>query len=219
MVRQRSPAKGHRTAHYATFAPWGSNRNSHKQQGIARPCSSSGWIRRALIDCNTEPGKENVKESNCARNHCATNRECFVTTTFLINHPITTSQFAALLAQTSLGARRPLEHPATLQGMLDNANLLITAWQGETLVGVARSVTDFCFCCYLSDLAVAESVQGQGIGKALVRETFLQLQPGCKLILLAAPQAVAYYPKLGFSQHPSAWVMSSLDELVLDELA
>ncbi len=142
-----------------------------------------------------------------------------MTTTFLVNHPITTAQFAALLAQTSLGARRPLDHPATLQGMLDNANLLITAWQGEILVGVARSVTDFHFCCYLSDLAVAESVQGQGIGKALIRETFLQLQPGCKLILLAAPQAVAYYPKLGFSQHPSAWVMSSLDELVLDELA
>ncbi len=140
-----------------------------------------------------------------------------MTTTLLVNHPITTAQFA----QTSLGARRPLEHPATLQGMLDNANLLLTAWQGETLVGVARSVTDFHFCCYLSDLAVAESVQGQGqgIGKALIRETFLQLQPGCKLILLAAPQAVAYYPKLGFSQHPSAWVMSSLDELVLDELA
>nr|WP_234898228.1 GNAT family N-acetyltransferase [Aeromonas veronii] len=56
--------------------------------------------------------------------------------------------------------------------MLDHANLLITAWQGETLVGVARSVTDFHFCCYLSDLAVTESVQGQGIGKALIRETF-----------------------------------------------
>ncbi|MGL5090759.1 MAG: hypothetical protein ACRC8B_07460 [Aeromonas sobria] len=66
-VRQRSPAKGHRTAHYATFAPWGSNRNSHKQQGIARACSSLGWIWRALIDCNTEPGKENVKESNYAQ--------------------------------------------------------------------------------------------------------------------------------------------------------
>ncbi|MGL5557075.1 MAG: GNAT family N-acetyltransferase, partial [Aeromonas veronii] len=77
-----------------------------------------------------------------------------MTTTFLVNHPITTAQFAALLAQTSLGARRPLDHPDTLQGMLDHANLLITAWQGETLVGVARSVTDFHFCCYLSDLAV-----------------------------------------------------------------
>lgn len=138
---------------------------------------------------------------------------------YFANKTVTVLQFAELLAQTSLGARRPLDYPAILQGMLDNANLLITAWQGETLVGVARSVTDFHFCCYLSDLAVAESVQGQGIGKALIRETFLQLQPGCKLILLAAPQAVAYYPKLGFSQHPSAWVMSSLDELVLDELA
>ncbi len=216
-MRQRSPAKGHRTGHYATFAPWGSNRNSHKQQGIARTCLSSVWIRRWLIDCSTDAAKRTPKRPK-ARNRRSTTGE-LSSTTFLVNHPITTAQFAALLAQTSLGARRPLDHPATLQGMLDNANLLITAWQGETLVGVARSVTDFHFCCYLSDLAVAESVQGQGIGKALIRETFLQLQPGCKLILLAAPQAVAYYPKLGFSQHPSAWVMSNLDELVLDELA
>lgn len=140
-----------------------------------------------------------------------------MTTTYLVNHPISAAQFAALLAQTSLGGRRPLDHPATLQGMLDNANLLVTAWQGEALVGVARSVTDFHYCCYLSDLAVGESVQGLGIGKALIRETFLQLQPGCKVILLAAPQAVTYYPKLGFGQHPSAWVMSSLDELERDE--
>ncbi|WP_042011293.1 GNAT family N-acetyltransferase [Aeromonas fluvialis] len=133
---------------------------------------------------------------------------------FLINQPITALQFVALLEQTTLGARRPIDNLATLLGMLDHANLLVTAWQGTSLVGVARSVTDFHFCCYLSDLAVAESVQGQGIGKALIRETFLQLQPGCKLILLAAPQAVDYYPKLGFSQHPSAWVMNSLDELI-----
>ena len=133
---------------------------------------------------------------------------------FLINQPITALQFVALLEQTTLGARRPIDNLATLQGMLDHANLLVTAWQGTSLVGLARSVTDFHFCCYLSDLAVAESVQGQGIGKALIRETFLQLQPGCKLILLAAPQAVDYYPKLGFSQHPSAWVMNSLDELI-----
>ena len=133
---------------------------------------------------------------------------------FLINQPITALQFVALLEQTTLGARRPIHNLATLQGMLEHANLLVTAWQGETLVGVARSVTDFHFCCYLSDLTVAESVQGLGIGKRLIRETFLQLQPGCKLILLAAPQAVEYYPKLGFSQHPSAWTMNSLDELI-----
>ncbi|RQM58200.1 N-acetyltransferase [Aeromonas enteropelogenes] len=136
-----------------------------------------------------------------------------VNTTLRVNHPITPEAFVQLLAKTTLGARRPTENLSTIQGMLDNAGLLVTAWQGEELVGVARSVTDFCYCCYLSDLAVAEAVQGQGIGKALIRETFLQLQPGCKLILLAAPQAVDYYPRLGFGQHPSAWVMNSLDEL------
>ncbi len=126
---------------------------------------------------------------------------------------ISAAQFIQLLQQTTLGGRRPIDNAPCIQGMLDNASLLVTAWQDDMLVGVARSVTDFYYCCYLSDLAVSEQVQAQGIGRELIRQTFLALQPGCKLILLSAPQAVAYYPHIGFRQHSSAWVMSSVDEL------
>ena len=129
------------------------------------------------------------------------------------SRPVSTAQFIQLLQQTSLGNRRPVDKPEIIAGMLQHADLLVTAWQNEELVGVARSVTDFYYCCYLSDLAVSERVQAQGIGKALIRHTFLALQPGCKLILLSAPQAVDYYPHIGFSQHPSAWVMSGVEEL------
>ncbi|QUX97034.1 GNAT family N-acetyltransferase [Marinomonas sp. CT5] len=132
---------------------------------------------------------------------------------YKVNQSITSAQFIELLSKTTLGARRPIDQVETIDAMLENANLLITAWQGEHLVGVARSVTDFAFCCYLSDLAVDESVQSSGIGKTLIRMTKEALQPKCSLILLSAPQAVDYYPKIGFIQHNSAWVLSNIDDL------
>lgn len=126
---------------------------------------------------------------------------------YQVNTPISVEQFTGLLSETSLGARRPLDDLTCMEGMLRHADLLITAWAGEKLVGVARSVTDFHYCCYLSDLAVSESAQHGGIGKALIALTCRQLAPKCKLILLAAPLAQEYYPKIGFEKHPSAWTL------------
>ena len=79
------------------------------------------------------------------------------------NYPISVEQFIALLNKTTLGARRPLEDEKRVATMLHHADLLVTAWDGKQLVGVARSVTDFAYCCYLSDLAVDEQYQKQGI--------------------------------------------------------
>ncbi|MDE8601877.1 GNAT family N-acetyltransferase [Marinomonas sp. RSW2] len=132
---------------------------------------------------------------------------------YKINQTITADQFIGLLSRTSLGARRPIDQVETIDAMLANANLLVTAWQGDRLVGVARSVTDFAFCCYLSDIAVDESIQSSGIGKTLIRMTKEALKPTCSLILLSAPQAVGYYPKIGFTQHNSAWVLTDIDDL------
>jgi len=91
--------------------------------------------------------------------------------------------------------------------MLENANLLATAWSVSRLVGVARSVTALAYCCYLSDLAVDVDFQRRGIGKKLIRETRKNLGPRCNLILLAAPNAVDYYPRIGFTPHWSACVL------------
>lgn len=70
-------------------------------------------------------------------------------------------------------------------------------------------MTDFSYCCYLSDLAVAREFQGQGIGRELIRQTRGRLGPRCKLLLLSAPAAVDYYPKLGFRKHPQAWYLDA----------
>ncbi|WP_404425917.1 GNAT family N-acetyltransferase [Nibricoccus sp. IMCC34717] len=93
--------------------------------------------------------------------------------------------------------------------MLKHANLICTAWDRDMLIGVARSVTDYSFCCYLSDLAVDVAYQRSGVGIRLIQETQSSLGSNCKLILLAAPNARAYYPKIGFAPHDSAWVIEA----------
>jgi GNAT superfamily N-acetyltransferase len=92
-----------------------------------------------------------------------------------------------------------------LQRMLDAADLLVTAWDGKQLVGVARSLTDFSFACYLSDLAVASPYQRRGIGRALVEHTRKQLGEEVMLLLIAAPDAMEYYPRIGFEPMTRAW--------------
>ncbi len=114
-----------------------------------------------------------------------------------------------LYVASTLGARRPVGDRAVMADMLRHANLVVTAWDGGTLVGISRSLTDFGYVCYLSDLAVRDTHQGCGIGRELVRHTRAALGPGCGIVLLAAPAAVGYYSKLGFEQHPSAWVLSA----------
>ncbi len=123
------------------------------------------------------------------------------------NRTVSECEFIDLLRRSTLAERRPVDDPKCIRAMLDHANLLCTAWDGSTLVGVARSVTDFEFCCYLSDLAVDTKYQEKGIGRRLIELTQSQLGPKASLILLAAPKAETYYPKIGFDQHRSAWII------------
>jgi GNAT superfamily N-acetyltransferase len=132
---------------------------------------------------------------------------------YRVGETLTAEQFVDVLRRSKLSERRPVDFPDRIEAMLHHANLLVTAWQGELLVGVARSLTDFSFCCYLSDLAVDRRFQKQGIGRELVRKTRDQLGPGCLLILLAAPDARQYYPHIGFIQHESAWILRPGDEV------
>lgn len=126
---------------------------------------------------------------------------------------ITVAEFRDVLRRSTLAERRPVGDEARLEAMLAHADLLCTAWAEGLLVGVARSVTDFAFCCYLSDLAVDVAWQGRGVGTELIRRTQARLHPEAKLILLSAPAAVAYYPKIGFAAHPSAWVIGAREPL------
>ena len=126
---------------------------------------------------------------------------------YSIDASITCEQFIALLNASGLGERRPVDDEQCIEGMLKNSNLMVTAWHKEQLIGIARSVTDFHYACYLSDLAVHKNYQQLGLGKTLQNLTQKQLGPRCKLILLAAPDANSYYEKLGFTSNPRCWVL------------
>jgi predicted N-acetyltransferase YhbS len=116
------------------------------------------------------------------------------------------SELTELYRASTLGERRPVDDADRMRQMLEHANLVITAWDGVLMVGVARSLSDFCYCTYLSDLAVRAGHQRQGIGKELMRRT-QAAAPQAMLILLAAPKAVDYYPHVGFTRHESAWIL------------
>jgi len=126
---------------------------------------------------------------------------------YKINSQVSTDQFIDLLRASTLGERRPIEDHECIEGMLENSNLVITAWDGEKLIGIARSMTDFHYACYLSDLAVDEKYQNRGIGKKLQVITQEQLGIKCKLILIAAPTANSYYEHIGFTNIQRCWIL------------
>ncbi|MEQ8304899.1 MAG: GNAT family N-acetyltransferase [Cyclobacteriaceae bacterium] len=127
--------------------------------------------------------------------------------TYHSDRSISAAQFIDVLNRSTLGERRPVSQPERMQKMLDNGNILITAWDDDKLVGVSRALTDYSFCCYLSDLAVDELYQKQGIGKKLIDETHEVAGPTTTLILLAAPAAAAYYPKIGMEQFQDCFII------------
>jgi predicted N-acetyltransferase YhbS len=131
---------------------------------------------------------------------------------YAIEKHLSPSEFRQVLLESTLGERRPVEDYERLKQMVENANLIITARLHGQLIGISRSVSDFAFCTYLSDLAVHKQYQQKGIGKELIRRTKLAA-PLAKLILLSAPGAIDYYPKIGMSRHEHCYFIDSVDEI------
>lgn len=131
---------------------------------------------------------------------------------YRIERTIPVEEFREILVNSTLGARRPVDSVATLTKMIAEADLIITAREEGRLIGVARSLTDHVYCTYLSDLAVDERYQRKGIGKELIRLT-KAAAPQAKLILLSAPAAVDYYPRIGMTQWEQCYVLDDTDDL------
>jgi len=107
----------------------------------------------------------------------------------------------------SSGINRPTADYDRTTQMYSNSNLVVTAWDDDKLVGIARSLTDFCYCCYLSDLAVRKDYQKHGIGKELIRLTHEKIGDQTMLLLLSAPAAMDYYPKVGFQKVENGFII------------
>jgi predicted N-acetyltransferase YhbS len=131
-----------------------------------------------------------------------------VTVAYRLEPELEPAEFIDVLVRSTLGERRPIDRPEVIAAMLANADVVVTARANGHLVGISRAITDFAYCTYLSDLAVDEAFQQQGIGRELIRRTHEAAGLGTTLILLAAPKARTYYPHIGLQPHDSCWVIA-----------
>ena len=138
------------------------------------------------------------------------------TITYALEPDLDGAALIDIFRRSGLAARRPVDDPARMQKMAENADLMVTAraansraaaGEGGRLVGVARAITDFAYCCYLSDLAVDRDWQRRGIGRELIRRTHGAAGPGTTLVLLAAPGAVDFYPRAGLVKLETAFAI------------
>ena len=131
---------------------------------------------------------------------------------YSVEKSLDVSEFIEVLKNSKLAERRPIEDEQRISSMCNNANLIVTARLNGQLLGVARSITDFVYCTYLSDLAVDIKYQKKGIGKRLIQET-KKITPQAKLILLSAPSAIDYYPKIGMTRHNHCYYIDDIKDL------
>jgi len=118
----------------------------------------------------------------------------------------TTAEIISLYADA--GLNRPISDPDRIKKMYDYANLIVTAWDGDQLIGIARALTDFCYCCYLSDLAVKSSYQKKGIGRKLIAITKEEIGEQSMLLLLSAPNAIDYYSHIGMEHVKNGYIIN-----------
>lgn len=128
---------------------------------------------------------------------------------YAVEPDLSAEEFLDVLKRSTLAERRPIDEPDTIRKMLAHADLIVTARASGRLVGISRALTDFGFCTYLSDLAVDQSFQKQGIGRVLIQKTHEASGLDTTLILLAAPRARSYYPHIGMIGHDSCWIIAS----------
>ena len=121
---------------------------------------------------------------------------------------LTADEFIDVLKRSTLAERRPIDDVPRMDQMLRQAQVIVTARAGGRLVGISRALSDFCYATYLADLAVDREFQGRGIGRQLIEETRRAAGPQTMIILIAAPGARTYYPRIGMQPHDSCWVIN-----------
>ena len=120
---------------------------------------------------------------------------------YAIEGDLSAAEFTDVLYRSGLAARRPVDDAARIAKMVRNADLTVCA-RDDTgrLIGVSRCITDFAYCCFCSDLAVDAAWQGRGIGRELLRLSREAAGQETSFLLLSAPLAMSYYPKIGMEK-------------------
>jgi GNAT superfamily N-acetyltransferase len=130
--------------------------------------------------------------------------------TIQVESSLSLAEYLFILDDSGLGKRRPMHDPEHLNKMLEGSNLLVTARKDGQLVGFLRGLSDYCYRCFIADLAVAKAFQGKGIGREILQFT-RNLAPDARLILFAAEDAEPFYQKLGFHLHERCYQLKPED--------
>lgn len=125
---------------------------------------------------------------------------------FKINAPLETSEIIELYKNA--GLPRPVDDETRIADMFANANLVVSAWKNEELIGISRTLTDFVWCSYLADLAVRKDFQNAGIGRKLVEITREAIGEKSMILLLSVPDAMDYYPKIGMEKVENGFIFN-----------
>lgn len=132
---------------------------------------------------------------------------------FQVEKNLSLEEYILILNSSGLGKRRPMHDPDHLKRMIHGSNLLVTAREGEELIGLLRGLSDYCYRCFIADLAVSEEFQGKGVGREILRFT-RSLAPDARLILFAAEDAESFYQKLGFKAHEHCYQLKPEDPIL-----
>jgi GNAT superfamily N-acetyltransferase len=100
---------------------------------------------------------------------------------------------------------RPVDDVDRIAAMYGGANVVLTAWDGETLVGILRGWTDGAYDGYVCDLAVAPEHQKTGVGRELL-DLALKQNWRIQWVLRASRIASAYYEHLGWQKIENGWL-------------
>jgi GNAT superfamily N-acetyltransferase len=105
-----------------------------------------------------------------------------------------------------------MEDMELLNNMILGSNVLVTARSEGRLIGFLRGLSDYCYRCFVADLAVSTEFQGQGIGREIIRFT-RELAPGARIFLFSAEDAEGFYQKLGFHLHERCYQLKPGEKL------
>jgi aralkylamine N-acetyltransferase len=111
------------------------------------------------------------------------------------------AKLAALRARCAFAARSADE----LRQQLRGARWVVSAWDGDELVGLARAISDGITNAYVSSVMVAPERQRHGLGRELMRRLMDGRPPQLRWVLHARAGAEDFYRALGFT--PATGVM------------
>ena len=107
----------------------------------------------------------------------------------------------ALFGQTEWASQRSVEE---IRALLAASAVVVTAWDGDRLVGFARALSDGRFRALVEDVIVDAEVRGRGIGRRLV-DAVLDHPRMRKVELVVLSTAIPdFYRPFGFEPDPHA---------------